>query len=197
MKKYLIIALLSISLSSPVYAQEWPLSSLQEDLGSFLLGFAGGLTAHELGHVAVALSKGYSVDYDGISIVYPDAEMSDSDHLEVASAGFQVQWLVSEVVFLKNQHRKSDTQMNNLDAGLIFAHLATTAAYLTFLKGHADGDIVGMSSATGISADKLALLMSIPAVFDTWRLFGKQVPNWVPTLSRVSKGLMVTLIWTF
>ena len=80
---------------------------------------------------------------------------------------------------------------------MVSAHIAITSAYLVYLKDHKQGDIVGMAQATGYSNDRIALVLSIPAALDTWRLFGNQVPEWVPQVSLLGKGLGMAWIWTY
>ena len=54
-----------------------------------------------------------------------------------------------------------------------------------------------MSAASGLSNDQLAALAAIPAALDAWRLFGSEVPNWVPAISLGSKTIGLTVIWTY
>ena len=39
-------------------------------------------------------------------------------------------------------------------------------------------------------------MMAVPAVLDAWRLFGNDVPEWVPALSVMSKGIGAAWIWS-
>ncbi len=174
----------------------WSVADLKQDRKSVLLGIAGGLIAHELGHISMATLRGIDFEFDGLSIVYPEPDLSEKDRLLVASAGFQAQWLVSEIAFhyLANDR---DVAKTNASAGVILGHLAITAAYLTFLKDHAQGDIEGMSQATGISNDRLALAVALPAVLDTWRLLGAAPPGWLPSVSALTKGIGVLWAWTY
>ena len=76
----------------------------------------------------------------------------------------------------------------------MLAHIAITTAYLTFLKNNRDGDVAGMATALGKSRSNVALTLALPALLDTWRLFGDP-PDWVPHLSRIGKGLGVAWVW--
>ena len=181
----------------PAHAAGWSPGTLRQDWAPFLLGLAGGIAAHELGHVVVAKARGYHLDHDGLSITYPDADFSRSGHLQTASAGLQTQWLVTEAVFARQQLRDPDNPPGPVAAGLVCAHLAISAAYLTVLKDHDRGDVVGMSDASGLSTDSLVLLALVPALLDGWRLFGDQVPRWVPALSIGFKGAALIAIWTY
>lgn len=163
----------------------------------FVLGLASGYGAHELGHYVVATSKGYPVSHDGLSIVYPNAKFTDADHLQVASAGFQTQWLMAELAFRDHNGNEKKAAPGNFGAGVICAHLGITLAYLTVLKDHQQGDVAGMAEATKRSNDQIVLALAIPGALDAWRLFGNQVPEWVPQLSVASKGLGIAWAWTY
>lgn len=175
----------------------WELDTGRTELGKFALGMLSGVVAHELGHYVVATSKGYKVGNDGLSIVYPDAAFTDSDHLQVASAGFQTQWLLAELILRGSNGSEMKEPPGDFGAGIVCAHLAITAAYLVYLKDHDQGDIVGMADATGYSNNRIALALAIPGALDAWRLFGNQVPDWVPQLSLASKGLGMAWAWTY
>ena len=166
--------------------------------GAFLAGGVSTLAIHELGHIAVAEYHDVDYRYDGWTIVYPDADFSDSEHLQIASAGFQAQWLASEIAFRKlGKNKFSSANSKEFTRGMVAGHAAISFAYLTFLKDHEDGDIEGMSQATGLSNNELALLVAIPAALDTWRLSSPDVPDWVPKLSVAAKGLGFAAIWTY
>jgi len=181
----------------PNGANAWSLDLIKEDKSSVLLGFFGGIAAHEMGHIAVATLKNTDIKFDGLSITYPDPTLTDDDRLQLASAGFQAQWITSELAFRYLADEGTATRTRNRAAGVVLSHLAITAAYMTFLKNDSNGDIDGMSRATGISNDKLLLAVTIPAVLDGWRLLGHTVPKWVPTASVVTKGIGITWVWTY
>ena len=161
----------------------------------FMLGLASGIGAHELGHYVVATSKGYRVGHDGLSIVYPGATFTDADHLQVASAGFQTQWLMAELAL--RDHNGNEVKPGNFGAGMVCAHLGITLAYLTILKDRTTGDVAGIAEASKHSNDSIALALAVPGALDAWRLFGNQVPTWVPQLSLLGKGLGIAWAWTY
>ena len=163
----------------------------------FALGFASGIVAHEAGHIVVATSKGYSVRYDGLSIVYPGARLTRSGQLQVASAGFQTQWALSEFVLRDRNGDEHIKPPSDFGAGVVCSYLGVSFAYLTFLKNQYSGDVYGMSQASGYSRDRISMMLAVPAVLDTWRLFGNDVPKWVPALSVLSKGLGAAWIWSY
>jgi hypothetical protein len=182
---------------SPARADGWTLPGSQSEWGSFALGVISGLGVHELGHFVVARAKGYSTSLDGLSIVYPDEDLAGADQLQVASAGFQAQWLMTEIALRDSQGRALKTPPGNFAAGVVCAHLGISLAYLTFLKNHKQGDVYGMSEATGYSRTRIAAVLAIPAALDAWRLFGNDVPEWVPQVSLLGKGLGMAWAWTY
>ena len=178
-------------------AASWKFSDIGHSSHSFLIGFATGYMAHELGHVLVAKSKGYCVETDGLSVVYPDLTEGTPDQLQIASAGFQAQWIVSEAALRYRENRRLTHRENNFTAGLVVFHLTATAAYMTVLNDHGKGDTVGAAQATGLSTDQVALIAAIPAVLDGWRLFAKNCPAWVPALSAGAKGVGIFVVWRY
>ena len=178
-------------------AEGWTLDTERTELGKFALGFVAGVVAHEAGHYAVATSKGYKVGNDGLSIVYPGAVFTDQDHLQVASAGFQTQWLLAELILRNRNGKEMKEPPGDFGAGVVCSHLAITAAYLVYLKDHRLGDIAGMADATGYSNNQIALALAVPGALDAWRLFGNRVPKWVPQLSLLGKGMGMAWIWTY
>ena len=193
----MLAVVIFIIMSNCAVADSWQLNRFKNNKVAFVAGFFSGYAAHELGHFVVADSFGFDAEFDGVTIVYPGAVMTEAEQLQVSSAGFQVQWLVSETALRYRKDRKLTDFGDNYNAGLVGAHLAITVAYMTFLLNHEDGDLQGMSEASGISNDKLAVFVAIPALLDAWRLFGNDVPKWVPTLSAGTKGIGLTWIWTY
>ena len=192
-----VALLVPIFLPMNTYGQGWSFDDASQGWGMFALGLASGYGAPELGHYVVATSKGYKVSHDGLSIVYPGAAFTDADRLQVASAGFQTQWLMTELVFRDRNGREMKEPPGNFGAGVVCAHLGITLAYLTVLKNQKQGDVVGIAEATKLSNDRIAWTLAIPGALDTWRLFGNRVPEWVPQLSLLGKGLGMAWIWTY
>ena len=192
------VALLATTLlSMDAHGEGWSLDHARSEWGRFTLGVASGIVAHELGHYVVATSKGYKVDHDGFSIIYPGATFTDAEQLQIASAGFQTQWLLTELVLRDRNGKEQKEPPGNFGAGVVCAHLGITLAYLLYLKDHKQGDVVAMADATGYSNNQIALALAIPAALYAWRLFGNQVPEWVPQLSLLYKGLGVAWVWTY
>ncbi len=184
---------------SPLCAngQGWSLGEAGSGWERFALGFVSGIAAHEATHIVVAKSKGYRVSHEGLSITYPGTNFTRAGQLQLASAGFQTQWVLSEFALRDEHGHEHTTPPSDFGAGVVCSYVAVSAAYLTFLKNQYNGDVYGMSRATGYSHDRIALMMAIPAVLDAWRLLGDDVPEWVPTLSVMSKGIGAAWIWTY
>ena len=179
------------------YCEGWSFDDARPEWGKFALGIVRGVAGHELGHYLVATSKGYKVRHDGLSIVYPDAKFTRADQLQVASAGFQAQWLLSELALRNSNAGDPKAPPGNFGAGVVCAHLSITLAYAVYLKDQKQGDVVGMAHATGRSNNQIALALAVPAALDAWRLFGREVPEWVPQVSMLYKGLGIAWAWTY
>ena len=162
--------------------------------GWISVGALGMLLTHEAGHMAVAAVTGINANIDDLTVVYPGENLTPRHQLRVASAGFQTQWLLSEVAF--GYLHDAGISKRSLATGAVITHLGISAAYLTFLKDHEDGDVMGIANALGRDRDEVAVLVAIPALLDTWRLLGNP-PRWVPSLSAASKGLMAAWVWNW
>jgi hypothetical protein len=197
--RYFRIAMLLAAAVSPMdaYGEGWSFDDARPEWGKFALGVVGGVAGHELGHYLVATAKGYKVGHDGLSIVYPGAKFTRADELQVASAGFQAQWLLSEIALRDSNAGELKVPPGNFAAGVVCAHLGITLAYVVYLKDRKQGDVVGMAHATGRSNNQIALALAVPGALDAWRLFGKQVPEWVPQVSMLYKGLGIAWAWTY
>ena len=178
MLKKLLLLFLCIPLNG------WAGSIDSNDTTDLLLGGVGVLLGHELGHLVLSQRK--DIEFDGVAIVYSQSVLTRQEKLRVASAGFQVQWLLSELAFDQLQ-KPSTGRSRDLAAGAILGHLAITAAYLTFLKDDAYGDVTAMAEATGHSRNQIVKFLALPAVPDTWRLWGDP-PSWVPPVDRGANG---------
>ena len=178
------------ALFAPCHVLAGPLGEF--DLRGLATGAMGMIVGHEIGHFAVAESMNIKAEFDGVTVVYPNSSLTPRQHLRVASAGFQSQWLLSELAF--HYLDKPDVEQHSVATGAVLAHIAITTAYLTFLRNNEDGDVAGMATALGKSRSNVALALALPALLDTWRLFGEP-PDWIPHLSRTSKGLGIVWFW--
>ena len=199
MNRFASIAILFLYTLLPVkaFGEGWSFSDARPEWGKFALGLVSGIAAHEAGHYVVATSKGYKVSTDGLYVVYPDAKFRGSDQLKIASAGFQTQWLLTELVLRDRDGKEMKEPPGNFGAGVVCAHLGITLVYLTVAKNNQRGDIVGMTQNTDYTRNQLALALAVPGILDAWRLFGHDVPEWVPQVSLLGKGIGITRIWTY
>ena len=177
--------------ATPVLAGNWSSPETTSDWMVFVAGIGGAVVTHELGHIAVATGYNYSIHHDGLSITYGPTIRSLREHLRIASAGFQGQWIATEAAFAL------DSKDSFLAKGVICGHLATTLSYVVVLKNHPQGDTVSIAKSSGLSVNQVAALVSLPALLDAWRLFGHDVPGWIPGLSIALKGAAISAVWTF
>jgi hypothetical protein len=191
-----ILAILAL-LTSGVRAEGWAIEPDASAWGRFAAGIASGIVAHEVGHAVIATTKGYSVSHDGLSLTYPGAHFTRAGQLQLASAGFQTQWALSEFVLRDEHGHEHMKPPSDFGAGVVASYIGVSIAYLTVLKDRETGDVFGMSNATGMSHDRIAWMLAVPAVLDAWRLFGDDVPPWVPAVSVMSKGIGAAWIWTY
>ena len=92
------------------------------DLTDFATGVIGMIVGHEIGHFAVAESMNVKAEFDGVTVVYPNSSLTPRQHLRVASAGFQGQWLLSELAF--HYLDKPDVEQHSVATGAVLAHIA-------------------------------------------------------------------------
>ncbi len=115
--------------------------------------------------------------------------------LQLASAGYQTQWVLSEFALRDEHWQERKTPPGDFGAGVVLSSVAVSLAYLTILP--VQRRYLGISRATGMSHDRAALTMAIPAMLDAWRLLGDDVPSWVPQLAVLSKGTAMVWIWSY
>jgi len=188
----LAVGILLLALSSK--ASAWAPSSQPDSIGLVLTGFAGGLALHESAHFFTVWTTGGTASWDGFAITYDTTRLSRSQHLWSASAGTLSQWALTEGIFAGS----GKTGPGDLGAGAILSEVLTAGAYATFLYKNKQGDVEGMSNATGVNRVWITAGLVLPATMDAWRLFAKESPPiWVPALSCLSKGLALVWIATF
>ena len=159
-------------------------------------GFLGGalttLVVHESSHYLVAKSYGFDVGVDGVSLVYPDWDPTSRQEMRVATAGFQGQWIVSELAFSRLEKQTNDAYYR----GMVTGHIVISFAYVA-LKEDDTSDIYSMSSVSGLSRNELLALLLVPASIDATRLWMDEPPKWLKNVSIASKGLGIAAIWKF
>lgn len=188
---------LTLMLTHVVVAQAWQPPKFRKHPIQFLAGVAAGIGVHEMGHIIVASSLGYNVSIKQLCITYSSGRPQTAKmNLEISSAGFQAQWLLAEGLLRAHETHPAE-EMPSFQAGMVVSHIVISAAYLTVLRNCPHSDLRGISDATGVSTQTLALLLAVPAALDYWRLTGRHVPDWVPQLSLGFKAVAIAKIWTF
>lgn len=162
------------------------------DWKSFLGGALTTFAVHEGSHYFLAKQYGFDVDLSRFSIVYPDWNPSPQQKMRIASAGFQGQWIASELAFAKLEKKGDDAFYQGIVAG----HIAISFAY-SVLKEDDTSDIYAMSSVSDLSRNQVLTLLLIPATIDAARLWMKTPPKWLKNVSIGSKGLGIAAIWKF
>lgn len=188
---------LLLSLLNSANAGQFVANQIKENWGITLAGAATTIAIHELGHFMVAGLEDVDASFDGVTVTYRNTENTDRQNLRLSSAGYQFQWLASEYAFSQLDRPQLSARARAWNSGMVLGHIGITIAYLSFLKDHEDGDAVGSSIAAGMSTDQLVGLLAIPAVLDSWRLFGKHSPHWASWASRGFKTIGISAVWTF
>jgi len=192
-KLFSIIIATLILLFSPVLA-----ASETTNWKSFLGGAITTLAVHEGSHILAAKSYGADVELDGLSLVYPGFDPTPKQKMRVASAGFQGQWLASELAFHKLSSNKiqENQSKQSFYTGMVAGHVIISAAYI-FLKEDERSDIYAMSKASNLSKNEILALLLIPAGLDAARLWMDNPPSWLKNASISSKGLGIAAVWNF
>ncbi|MBL1352360.1 MAG: hypothetical protein COA61_003330 [Zetaproteobacteria bacterium] len=163
---------------------------------NFWEGALGGLLFHELGHVVLGMSYGGNPHLSHGSIIYPNSHFSPKASMRVSSAGFQAQWLLTELSFVALKNNDGGLYRRYYQ-GAIAMHLAISTAYLLRLKDIPTSDIYAASNTSHISRDTLAWAIFLPAALDAYRLMGDGAPDWVAHVSLGIKAAEVGYIWQF
>jgi len=198
-----IIFLFSLLVSSPLWARDGQFDEANQEASThvfyhvdFWAGAVGGLLVHELGHVVVGMSYGGNPQLSNGSIVYPNSSFSRKASMRVSSAGFQTQWLLTELSFAALKHHDNELY-HRYYQGAIAMHLAISTAYLLRLKDMSTSDIYTASQTSHVSRNTLAWAIFLPAALDAYRLMGDDVPDWVSHVSLGIKAAEVGYIWQF
>ncbi len=191
---FVILLLASIKTSS---ADSGNYDIIKNNIGFTLSGMVASVFVHELGHFLVAEAEGVDAYFDGMTIRYKGTDGSDKQRLHLSSAGYQAQWALSEYAFHKLDQPNLTKQKTALNIGFILGHVAISAAYLTVLRDHEDGDVEGVANASSLSSEQMVSLLAIPALLDTWRLFGDNSPRWSGWVSKGIKGVGISAVWLY
>ena len=162
------------------------------DWQAFLGGALTTLAVHESSHYLIAKQYGFDVGLSGLSIVYPDWDPSPQQKMRVSTAGFQGQWIASEIAFAELEKKTDDAFYQGMVAG----HIAISFAYAV-LKEDDTSDIYAISSVSDLSRNQVLAFLLVPAGIDAARLRMEAPPKWLRNVSIASKGLSIAAIWKF
>ncbi len=170
---------------------------IKENLGMTLAGVATSIAVHELGHFVVAEIEGVDAHFDEVTVRYNGLDGTERQRLLLSSAGFQAQWLLSEYAFYKLDQPDICRQKKALNMGFVLGQVAISAAYLSVLRDHEDGDVEGVVDASGLSSGEMLTILAVPALLDSWRLFDDNAPKWASWVSKGVKAVGISAVWTF
>ena len=101
------------------------ISTANADNSAFLAGMATTVAVHESGHLLTAASLGYTVKIKGASITYI-GNMPDRNHLQLASAGFQAQWILTESIFCANENKAMSDYAGKIPVLWAYANISVS-----------------------------------------------------------------------
>lgn len=192
-----LLLLLYVLTSNSAVAGPISFDNIKSNWGSVLGGAVTTVAIHELGHFTVAEIEDANAYFDGATVRYRDSDGSDRQNLRLSSAGFQMQWLVSEYAFGRLKQTDLSDQSRAWNAGLVLGHIGISLTYLTILRNNKDGDAAGIADAHDTSTGKVVALLALPAILDSWRLFGEASPKWTSWASRGTKLIGIAAVWEF
>jgi hypothetical protein len=171
-------------------------------VGRFLAGAAGGLVAHEAGHlffdvVFDADPRLDKVDFHGIPFfaIGHRTDISPRKELVISSAGFWVQHAGSEWILTRHPRLRSERAPFRKGM-LAFNVLASVgyagAAFAT--TGPQQRDTYGMARSARVDEPWVGGMILAPAVLDAWRYFDPDA-RWAAWLSRALKAGLLVLVF--
>ena len=162
-----------------------------------MVGFLG----HESGHLLTNLALGTQfslkgVDYAGIPFftIEPGRRLSPREHYLTASAGFNAQHLINELLLQK--HPNLQREDKPFLKGVAHFNFWLSVGYsVTSFAGYgpAERDTKGMADSLGWSEDSVAALILAPALLDAYR-YQHPKSKWAKRASRLTKLLILGLV---
>jgi hypothetical protein len=174
------------------------------DWAWFALGAASGFVAHELGHVVTDLIYGKSISFTEVKLgpfpffaIQPCCNLTHEQEYVIASMGFNVQAVSSELILWLSPHLRS--RRRAFLKGLLALDIALSLGYgITALAGigPAQSDTNTMARGLGIPSWPIGLWLIVPAGADLYRYF---VPDskWAPWVSLQGKAMVLGASFTF
>ena len=162
------------------------------------LGAASGFVAHELGHVLADLAFGKSISFVGVHLgpfpffaIQPCCNLTPREQYVIASAGFDVQSIDSELILwlaprLRSERHAFLKGVLVLDVALSLGYGITAFAGI----GPPQSDVNTMARGLQIPSWPIGIWLVVPALMDIYRyLFPGS--RWAPWVSL--QGKMMTL----
>ncbi|HWK12423.1 MAG TPA: hypothetical protein VNR64_20340 [Vicinamibacterales bacterium] len=183
--------------AQPDAPNEHPVSTL----GSFLLGGAAALGAHESGHL---LFDGLFDAHPGIArvsfhglpffAITHDAGLPHRQEFVIDSAGFWVQHASNEIILHRHPRLRDERQpfLKGMYAFNVLASVAYAGAGFA-RTGPVERDTRGMAEASRLKEPLIAALILAPAILDSVRYFHPDA-RWAAWTSRGVKAGMVLLV---
>jgi hypothetical protein len=177
-----------------------------KDWAWFALGAASGFVAHELGHLFTDFILGKSVDFVPVKLgpfpffaIQPCCNLTPQEQYVVASAGFMVQYVNSELILwvsprIRSQRHAYLKGVLALDIGLSIGY--AVSAFLPQGIAPQQSDTATMARGLGIPQWQVGLMVLAPAIVDTYRYL---VPDskWAPWVGVQSKLLVFGASFAF
>jgi hypothetical protein len=170
----------------------------------FAAGAVTGFVGHELGHVAADLMAGKSIDFVRTDLgpfpffaIQPCCNLTRREEYAIASAGFLVQDVNSELIFWIAPRIRS--QRHAFLKGVLVFDIALSLGYaITGFAGIGppQSDVNTMARGLAVPPWQVGLMLAIPAAVDVYRYL---VPGsvWAPWVSVQGKLLTLGAVFTF
>lgn len=169
----------------------------------FFTGAFGAFLGHESGHLVANWALGtdpylMGVHYGPIPFftIQPGKPMNNHQHYITASAGFNAQSIINEVVLTShpNLMRENEPTLKGLTAFNFWLSIGYAAT--AFAKaGPQERDTKGMADSLGINERWIGAIILVPTALDTYR-YKHPDSKWAPIASRLSKLAIIFLAAT-
>jgi hypothetical protein len=177
-----------------------------KDWAWFALGAASGFVAHELGHMFTDAMFGKTVNFVPVKLgpfpffaIQPCCNLTPQEEYTVASAGFIVQYVNSELIYwvsprIRSQRHAFLKGVLALDIGLSIGYAITS--FLPSNIAPPQSDTNTMARALGVPAWEVGLMVLMPAMVDVYRYL---VPTsvWAPWVGVQTKLLVLGVSFAF
>jgi hypothetical protein len=184
-------------------SEEKTATSPRRNKTMWLTGAFAGFLGHESGHVIAnyALNTDLylkSVHYGPIPFftIQPGRPLSNREHYITASAGFNAQHIINELLLTKHPNLREEDKpflkgIVNFNFWLTMGYAATAFAG----TGPDERDTKGMADSLGWNERWVGAMILVPTVLDTYR-YKHPDAKWAKIASRISKIAIIGLVTT-